>query len=247
MKDYKLDRDFYCGLYDVIFRGLLLNNKDITCFIYNVLFPNEPIKPEEVEYVNSNLVEGIDFKTANNSNPAYIDSSLCFALPQSLTVAGTLTVQLTISNKTEEIVYKTQAVKLTIKESIEAIEEVDDKYVGLLDEKLNDFQTVLDRLGILDVTELRGISKIEKTATEGNTDTYTIYYSDKTTSIFTITNGANGKDGSNGKDGINGKDGTDYVLTENDKSAIAQLIYEDYIADLNKLLENRLNGGVANG
>lgn len=117
----------------------------------------------------------------------------------------------------------------------------------MLDEKLNDFQAVLDKLGVVNVSELRGISNIEKTATEGLIDTYTIYYSDKTTSIFTITNGANGKDGSNGKDGINGKDGTDYVLTENDKSAIAQLVYEDYIADLNNLLENRLAGGATNG
>lgn len=40
----------------------------------------------------------------------------------------------------------------------------------------------------------RGISKIVKTATSGLVDTYTIMYSDNTTSTFTVTNG---KDGSN--------------------------------------------------
>ncbi|MEE1154169.1 MAG: hypothetical protein UH241_03335 [Acutalibacteraceae bacterium] len=100
---------------------------------------------------------------------------------------------------------------------------------------------------MVNVNELRGISKIEKTATEGYTDTYTIYYSDKTTSTFTITNGKNGsdgKDGANGKDGIDGKD---YILTDVDKSAIAQIVYDDYISNLNQQLENRLNGGVVNG
>lgn len=236
----------------------------ITCTAYKA-FPNSSFAGYAGEHLATTLILALpdelkqteytyrlDFKTVNNSYTACIDSVLSFALPQALTIAGTLTVQLTISNETE-VIYKTQPVKLTIKESINAVEEVDDKYVGLLNEKLEDFQAVLDKLGVLDVNELRGIAKIEKTATEGYTDTYTIYYSDKTTSIFTITNGANGKDGSNGKDGINGKDGangkdgTDYVLTDDDKSAIAQLVYDNYISSLNQQLETRLNGGVVNG
>ena len=202
------------------------------------------------ELIQTEYTYRVDFKTADNSYIANINNSLTYALPQALMVAGTLTVQLTIINETE-VIYKTQPVKLTIKESINAVEEVDDKYVGLLDEKLNDFQAVLVKLGVVDVNELRGIAKIEKTATEGYTDTYTIYYSDNTTSEFTVANGKDGKDGSNGKDGINGKDGADgkdYVLTDDDKSTIAQLVYDNYISILNQQLENRLNGGgVANG
>lgn len=38
----------------------------------------------------------------------------------------------------------------------------------------------------------RGITKIEKTSTVGLVDTYTITYSDNTTSTYTVTNGANG-------------------------------------------------------
>lgn len=204
------------------------------------------------ELISSNYTYRLDFATNSNSYIGHIGNNLTYELPQALMIAGTLVVQLTISNKTE-VIYKTQHVKLTIKESINATEEVDEKYVNLLDEKLNDFQAVLDKLGVLDVNELRGIAKIEKTATEGLIDTYTIHYSDKTTSTFTITNGADGKngsdgkDGTNGKDGADGKDGIDYVLTTADKSEIAQLVYNDYISALNEQLETRLNGGGVNG
>jgi hypothetical protein len=36
----------------------------------------------------------------------------------------------------------------------------------------------------------RGISSIEKTNTQGSVDTYTIYYTDNTTSTFEVTNGS---------------------------------------------------------
>ena len=49
-----------------------------------------------------------------------------------------------------------------------------------------------------------GITSIVKTSSNGLVDTYTIYYSDDTTSTFTVQNGAAGKDG---VDGTNGKDG----------------------------------------
>lgn len=41
-------------------------------------------------------------------------------------------------------------------------------------------------------SEARGILSIEKTATDGLTDTYTVYYTDGTTSTFEVTNGADG-------------------------------------------------------
>ena len=40
-----------------------------------------------------------------------------------------------------------------------------------------------------------GIVSIEKTSTSGNIDTYTITFTNQTTSTFTVTNGTNGKDG----------------------------------------------------
>jgi hypothetical protein len=44
----------------------------------------------------------------------------------------------------------------------------------------------------------RGIDSIVKTSTSGLVDTYTIYYSDNTTSTFDVTNGAQGQQGEDG-------------------------------------------------
>ena len=52
-----------------------------------------------------------------------------------------------------------------------------------------------------------GISKIEKTDTQGLVDTYTISYTNGTTTTFTVTNGQNGQDGEDGANGSPGKDG----------------------------------------
>ena len=49
-----------------------------------------------------------------------------------------------------------------------------------------------------------GIQKIEKTGTEGLVDTYTITYTDGSTTTFTVTNGADGEDGQDGVDGASG-------------------------------------------
>ena len=44
----------------------------------------------------------------------------------------------------------------------------------------------------------RGIESITKTGTSGLVDTYTIYYTDNTTSTFTVTNGGDGPAGPSG-------------------------------------------------
>lgn len=57
----------------------------------------------------------------------------------------------------------------------------------------------------------RGIISIDKTSTQGLVDTYTITYTDETTSTFEVTNGANGANGANGTDGTDGEDGRGIV------------------------------------
>lgn len=54
----------------------------------------------------------------------------------------------------------------------------------------------------------KGIVSVEKTGTSGLVDTYTITYTDATTSTFTVTNGNDGADGADGADGTNGTNGT---------------------------------------
>lgn len=58
-----------------------------------------------------------------------------------------------------------------------------------------------------------GISHITKTSTSGLVDTYTVTYTDTTTSTFTVTNGTNGTNGSNGTNGTNGNDGFNADVT----------------------------------
>ena len=59
------------------------------------------------------------------------------------------------------------------------------------------------------------IVSVEKTDSEGLTDTYTITYSDGKTTTFTVTNGKDGVDGSDGADGEDGTDGETPYIGEN--------------------------------
>ncbi len=65
-----------------------------------------------------------------------------------------------------------------------------------------------------------GISKIEKTGTNGNIDTYTISLTNGTTYNFTVTNGVDGKDGKDGVDGQDGLDGEDGEDGRDGKNAV---------------------------
>lgn len=67
------------------------------------------------------------------------------------------------------------------------------------------------------------VTSIQKTASEGLVDTYTIYYSDGTTSTFTVTNGKDGTDGKDGVDGKDGKDGKDGIDTDDPPVSITSV------------------------
>lgn len=80
--------------------------------------------------------------------------------------------------------------------------------------KANQVQTIKGENGKDGQNGKDGVSvtKIEKTSTEGNVDTYTIIYSNGKNSTFTVTNGkdgAQGIQGEKGKDGQDGEDGKD--------------------------------------
>jgi len=51
------------------------------------------------------------------------------------------------------------------------------------------------------------VASVEKTATEGLKDTYTVTFSNGESFTYTVTNGSNGKDGVDGANGTNGVDG----------------------------------------
>lgn len=58
--------------------------------------------------------------------------------------------------------------------------------------------------------------------------------------------GEPGVAGQDGKDGIDGAPGQDYILTEQDKAEISQIIFEDTLSNLNNKLELRLEGEAIN-
>ena len=63
-------------------------------------------------------------------------------------------------------------------------------------------------IGVVGIGEPgRGITSITKTGTSGLVDTYTITYTDTTTSTFTVTNGADGQPGQQGQQGPQGPAG----------------------------------------
>ena len=58
----------------------------------------------------------------------------------------------------------------------------------------------LDSIG--QTNTVNSVERIAKTSSDGLVDTYTIYYTDGSTSQFQITNGAKGAAGQNGADGV---------------------------------------------
>ena len=61
----------------------------------------------------------------------------------------------------------------------------------------------------MDGKDGNGIESVEKTSSDGKTDTYTVTFTDGKTTTFTVTNGAPGENGKDGTNGVNGKDGKD--------------------------------------
>lgn len=75
----------------------------------------------------------------------------------------------------------------------------------------------------------RGITSIVKTATVGLVDTYTITYSDGTTSTYTVTNGRDGQDGQDGADGVSlGEVALVQTTGDSEESVMSQKAVTEY-------------------
>ena len=72
-----------------------------------------------------------------------------------------------------------------------------------------------------------GIADIKLTDSSGNVDTYTIYFTDGTSTTFTVTNGADGEQGIQGEPGEDGKSAFE--------------IYKEYYPDYDGTEEDRVN------
>ncbi len=180
--------------------------------------------PEQL--VNSSYIYTVNFEdeTGNVRVGTLTMPDFLLTVPRELTSTSKLKASLVITDETG-VVFKSSSVTLNIHSGVELPEDVENRYIGLLEDALSKFYALTEQLGSDDVSRFRGIVSIEKTLTEGATDTYTITYTNNTTSEFTVVNGE------------------DYVLTEQDKEEIAQILYDEYIAEINNTLETRLSGG----
>lgn len=177
--------------------------------------------------VNSSYIYTVNFEdeTGNVRVGTLTMPELSLAVPRELTSTSKLKASLVITDETA-VVFKSGSVTLNIHSGVELPEDVENRYIGLLEDALGKFYALTEQLGSDDVSRFRGIVSIDKTSTEGLIDTYTITYTDDTTSQFTVTNG------------------DVYALTESDKEYIAQLVYDEHLAEINNTFEARLAGGV---
>lgn len=81
----------------------------------------------------------------------------------------------------------------------------------------------------------RGIVSVEKTSTDGLIDTYTVTYTDNTTSTFTITNGADGEQGTSGQAGVGI---ADFNIEINQVGLLYSVTYTDEAVDRFLIAEN---------
>lgn len=95
--------------------------------------------------------------------------------------------------------------QLSIVESIDAVTDSE------LEQGIEHGALYLDAATFLSGADGRGIESVVKTATAGLVDTYTITYTDGTTSTFDVTNGRDGEDGQPGQPGAPGQPGGDGV------------------------------------
>lgn len=89
-------------------------------------------------------------------------------------------------------------------DQLSIVESIDELNGGQITEGIEQGAIYLDPEIFIAGEDGRGIVSIEKTATTGLVDTYTITYTDNTTSTFNVTNGKDGADGVNGQDGADG-------------------------------------------
>ena len=96
----------------------------------------------------------------------------------------------------------------------------------------------------------RGIVSIDLTSSQDNIDTYTITYTDGTTTNFTIANGKDGRDGADGKDGTNGKDGAIIYHDRNNTSSnlnhTSDIVGNDRINGTNATIGSTIDESINN-
>ena len=184
----------------------------------------------------------------------YTKRYLKFLIPQSLTMlSGSIKVQLIITDNDNTIIKsRTQSYTIVPSDNV-TTKEVDDKYIGLLDGKIQECNKALEKA----IAQAKNAYQIAvENGFEGTESEW-----------LQSLKGEKGADGKDGKDGTNGADGrgitsseinasgeliltysdgstvnvgvvvgTDYVLTDIDKTDIANIVINEYDSSIMAVL-----------
>lgn len=131
----------------------------------------------------------------------------CGLLSQFTSTSDTLLCELKITQETDKVTTFpsfTILVNPSIVDGVEGGQDpVEETTLSNLIAEVNDALSNVSE--VIQGADGRGITSISKTGTNGLVDTYTITYTDATTSTFEVTNGKDGVDGTNGTNGTDGR------------------------------------------
>lgn len=204
----------------VYLNGTVISDNDILGFIGEHMVTTLVFEfPSKLKNDNYTYMLNFEDDTGKVWSGTLLDD-YTFIIPMELTQNKFLRVQLTVSER-NNVVFKSNCIEFKLHNSVD-VNDVSNKYIGLLEDTLNNFDNLVKQIGSKDLSKLKGVVSIEKTAINGLQDTYTVTYTDATTSTFIITNGSKGDKGEN------------YVLTNSDKLEIAKIVSEEYPASAYK-------------
>lgn len=179
-------------------RELILNDRSGSCYGGHQYEDKATVitweLPEEFQTCNYIL----SFSLPNDTSESIPFSSypIVYSLTQNITqMAGIVTAQLTVLDNNNDVIYKSQLVKIHITESINMDNTVE-PYVSELTEAIEKFIAAINQLGKIAITGERKESSVDISITDQTGDT----------KIFSVY------------------DGDDYILSEDDKKEISQLV-----------------------
>ena len=179
-------------------RELILNDRSGSCYGGHQYEDKATVitweLPEEFQTCNYIL----SFSLPNDTSESIPFSSypIVYSLTQNITqMAGIVTAQLTVLDNNNDVIYKSQLVKIHITESINMDNTVE-PYVSELTEAIEKFIAATNQLGKIAITGERKESSVDISITDQTCDT-------KMFSVY---------------------DGDDYILSEDDKREISQLV-----------------------
>ena len=197
-------------------RIIKLTDKSTSCFA-GYQFENKATQllwqlPEDLQ--NYNYILAFALPDGNTESIIIDKYPIIYSLSQTVTqLAGTVTVQLTVLNNNEDVIYKTQRVQLRIASSV-SIDNTAKPYVSELTEAIEKFIAATDQLGKISITAKRKDSSVNISITDqnGNTEVFSIF------------------------------DGSDYVLTDNDKQDITTVVADDLSDKLDSKQDKLVTG-----